>query len=295
MSKLARQVLNHHGKSFSLGGVFLPQKTLDGAAVLYHFCRYCDDTADDVGNMEEKRQALQDIRGDLQKNQSSHPIISAYLQLAHKQQIPRKFPVHLLDGLLSDQEQVHLTNHNQLIQYSYRVAGTVGGMMCGVLGVEHPKAIQHAIDLGIAMQLTNICRDVLEDLNNDRIYLPSEYLKNKSDWRDPHNLELVQNEIENTLELADKYYQSGRNGFRYIPFWCRFGIHVAAYLYQGIGHKLKRKHHANPMLGRCYLTHFEKALVITKACFTFVKNHLFYSRQTPEHQLQLHAPLRDVL
>ena len=149
----------------------------------------------------------------------------------------------MIDGVLQDTKTVAIKTTEELLRYAYRVAGSVGLMMCPIIGCRDSRGLRHAIDLGIAMQLTNICRDVLEDANQNRRYLPLPTIS-------PNNIKTVvthsmssvdihvRKKIHSLLHLADRYYQSGFDGLCYLPSKSQRTILLAGLLYQRIGHKI---------------------------------------------------------
>ena len=163
--------LKKHGKSFYWASFFLPKRNKDAATKLYSICRFFDDLADD--NNEDQTKIL---TGEFKKicNDLSHPINEFFT--SHNLSI--KILGDLVDGLVKDQTDVRIKNEKELIQYAYQVAGTVGLMMSPLIMVNNNKANKHAIDLGIAMQLTNIARDIYEDALMNRIYLPQDWINN---------------------------------------------------------------------------------------------------------------------
>ncbi len=237
-------VLDQHAKSFRWASRLLPRDTRDDAAVVYALCRLIDDLADETDDPTEAALNLSELQDELEERSAPRPLVAAFLALAERTELPVEAALELIIGVRSDLETVRLDTTRDLLRYCYRVAGTVGLMMCGVLGVRDPRAIAFAIDLGVAMQLTNISRDVLEDARNDRVYLPSRLLDG-----DGASHEVVLEEghsrgvprtIASLLETADSYYTSAENGFRYIPWRCRAAIAVAARVYRAIGLKLAR-------------------------------------------------------
>jgi len=154
--------------------------------------------------------------------------------------------IALIDGLLQDQKPVRIKDQAALLRYAYRVAGTVGLLMCHVLDCDADRARAHAIDLGIAMQLTNIARDVLEDAEMGRRYLPAswvgavtpEQISAASQQLGDPLTPLVADAVHRLLDLAERYYQSGACGFGYLPFRAHVAIAVAARVYRQIGIQL---------------------------------------------------------
>ena len=163
--------------------------------------------------------------------------------------LPTDVIASLVEGLMDDQaSEVLLADEESLIQYAYKVAGTVGLLMCEILNNSDPRAKAHAVDLGIAMQLTNIARDVVEDARMGRRYLPGAWVNNMSPKdivdaaSDPYGHDGVQitRAVERLLDLAESYYASGRAGLAYLPYRAHFSIGVAAKVYRQIGRQLLR-------------------------------------------------------
>ena len=170
-----KAVLAKHGKSFYWASLFLGSKLADRAARLYLFCRFVDDLAD--GDLPHRKESLEDIRARLKgSSQPAGPEIEAFISLASDNNIPLEAARELLDGMLKDQQPTVVKDQAELLRYCHAVAGTVGLMMCRVLNCRHQRADAFAIDLGIAMQLTNIARDVLEDAKMGRRYLPASWV-----------------------------------------------------------------------------------------------------------------------
>ena len=182
----------------------------------------------------------------------------------------------MIEGLILDQSNIRIQNKEELIKYSYHVAGTVGLMMSKIIGVTHKKAAQSAIDLGIGMQLTNIARDVYEDSKMKRIYIPFDWIPNISITHlnsfDELSLEkdkIISNAIHKLINLSEKFYKNGFAGLKYIPVSARLGIFIAANVYRGIGIKIKYKEKKYPKK-RVYLNSFEKFLITLKSIAIFI-------------------------
>ena len=161
--------IKSEGKSFYWASFFLPKKNRIAASRLYSICRYLDDVADN-SKLDTSSQ-IKNIFNQIKENESSE--INIFFK---KNNINLSILKDLIDGLISDQQNVRVTDEKELIDYSYKVAGTVGLMMLPIINTKDAEARKHAIDLGIAMQLTNIARDVYEDAKMNRLYLPKEWL-----------------------------------------------------------------------------------------------------------------------
>ena len=165
---------------------------------------------------------------------SSHEL-NELNEIQNQFKIPNEIVQSFIDTSKTDINFTKMESKKDLIKYCYGVASTVGLSMCHLIGIKEKQAYYHAIDLGIAMQLTNICRDVQEDYENNRIYLPEikeEYLENNLN----DQIRTIQDKY---LLLADQYYKSGCDGLRYLPLRLRFVIFIAAKLYQRIGKEIK--------------------------------------------------------
>lgn len=268
-------ILRRHAKSFSFAGLFLPSKNLKKAELIYAFCRWVDDVADESGSELEARQELQAISQELLGQTAARFFVREFKIAASDMGLDLQIPEYLIRGVLSDLGAVNLQSEEQLHQYCYHVAATVGLMMCAVLDVRNPVAFPFAIDLGIAMQMTNIARDVDEDRKKGRNYLPHQ------DWSEAKRISLV-------LSEADLYYESAFHGLTFIPWATRFAICVAAVVYRAIGHKIRARGFA--MLGqRASIPLGQKIwLVVTRAVPLFIST--LWSRKH-EHQVHLHRHL----
>ena len=245
----AEATLRQHGKSFAWARRLLGKTTGHHAARLYQFCRQVDDLADD-DDQDRSQDLLQLKNCILDDQKQGHRLYTDIADLIHELDLPRPVIAALIDGLISDQRQVCLDSEEDLLRYCYHVAGTVGLLMCAVLGCDDRRAYGFAIDLGIAMQLTNIARDVLEDANNGRRYLPAEWLGDISPEQivaaaNPHNVTgqhhqiAISSAVKRCLDLAEVYYQSGEKGMAFLPLRGHLAIGVAARIYRQIGIQLK--------------------------------------------------------
>lgn len=270
--ELAAQSLAQNSKSFWLATLFLPKGVASDAAVLYRFCRMVDDIADDAQCVAAARRELTLIQDSCETGASHCPIVRGFLRTAGRRTIPVQTAISLIDGVLSDLDTVRLRSKKDLLRYAYRVAGVVGHMMCGVLRVRNQKAISYAVDLGLAMQLTNICRDVQEDAELGRVYVPEDLLRKYGLTSEqflaldvpPDVMRCIINEL---LDLADSLYDRALNGMKYIPFRSRIGILIARRVYRAIGHKLRSSHRSDPRHGRTVVGPLTK--IVQVACSVF--------------------------
>lgn len=229
-----REVLDRHAATFAAASRLLAPGAHDEIAILYQFCRTVDDLADESGDVSALEQMIREIRGDTPPS----PLVADLQKLAHKG-APLEAAVQLIEGCRSDVGVVRYETEDELIRYGYRVAGTVGRLCCPLLGVTDARAEAFAVDLGIAMQLTNIARDVAEDAARDRVYLPKRWLAEQDlsarDVIDGRHKERTAKVVARLLDLAERYYRSADAGLRYIPLRARIAVALAARRYRGIG------------------------------------------------------------
>jgi len=244
----AEMTLRQGGRTFHWARRFLGRGMGQDAARLYAFCRLLDDLADgDLPNGARRLMAMRDhLMG---YANTSDPALLEFRPFMREVNLPEDVLIALIDGLIMDQEEVLLGTREDLIRYGYHVAGTVGIMMCRILDADSPKAMAFAIDLGIAMQLTNIARDVLEDARMGRRYLPGEWVAHMSpreivlaaEEADTIMIRQVSEGIHRTLALAEAYYESGIAGLSYLPMRAHAAILIAARAYRQIGLQLARQ------------------------------------------------------
>ena len=264
--------IKSEGKSFYWASFFLPKKNRIAASRLYSICRYLDDVADN--SKLDTSSEIKNIFNQIKENESSE--INIFFK---KNNINLGILKDLIDGLISDQQSVRVTDEKELIDYSYKVAGTVGLMMLPIINTKDAEARKHAIDLGIAMQLTNIARDVYEDAKMNRLYLPKEWLGQVSvsdlidNKLDDQKKRLIELSIKKLIELSDKFYANGFSGMKFIPLRTRLAIFFAAKIYKGIGEKIKSGGYVYK-LERIYLNKLEKLwiTIISIPEFLFLKN-----------------------
>lgn len=287
-----REVLSKHARSFRWAGSFLPADRLDDAAVVYALCRLIDDIADERESDEDALRELAALERELREEDAPRPLVALFLETAKRTQIPVAAALELIVGVRTDMHPVRVSDDASLLRYCYRVAGTVGLMMCGVLGVRDAEALPYAIDLGVGMQLTNICRDVAEDAGRERVYLPATRLAEAG--VEPGSL-LARGAsrapsapvVRDLLLLAERYYGSADAGMRYIPWRARFAILVASRVYRAIGFRV-RAQGFDPDRGRAYLGTGRKLWWTLRA----LAHGLRLAVQRPRaHRAALHAPL----
>ena len=259
-----KSYLSIYAKSFSWAGFFLPKETLKKCSALYDFCRVADNIADNNDEVENKKKKFDQFESDFNKKNFDDPIIKNMWDLIEEFNISLKIVQDLLIGIESDiKDKVELNSKKNLLIYSYRVAGTVGLMMAKILKVNKKSSLMSAIDLGIAMQLTNISRDVIEDSKNNRFYINENF-----------------EEISSTISLADTFYENSFYSIKDIPISFRFSILVARRVYRKIGHKILRKKNLENYKnsGKIYVSIAEKVLETFLSIFDLIKLSLNYRK-----------------
>ena len=249
--------LSIYAKSFNWAGFFLPKQTYLKCSALYDFCRVADNIADSNEAIELKKIKFLDFQNNFNNKKFDDPIIKNMWQLINEFNIPMEVVHDLLDGINSDiQQSIKLHKKKDLLLYSYRVAGTVGLMMAKILRVNKKHALKSAIDLGIAMQLTNISRDVVEDLNFGRSYIDLNF-----------------EEIRSTIKLSESYYENSFYSIKEIPLAFRFAILVARRVYRKIGYKILKKQNLEnyKKSGKIYVTKIEKIIETLCSVYDLIK------------------------
>ena len=223
---MSNNLISTHAKSFSWAGFFLAKQTFKNGSSLYDFCRTLDDIADENTSLDSKKQKFNKMKKDFIERNFENILIKNIDNLIKKFNISEKVVLDLFDGIESDiKENIEFKTKRELLLYSYRVAGTVGLMMAKILKVDSKIALRSAVDLGIAMQLTNIARDVVEDSDRNRKYIDHNFMK-----------------IKETLGIAELFYKSSFKSIKEIPLVNRFAILVARRVYREIvNNKIKKK------------------------------------------------------
>ncbi len=259
-----KSYISIYAKSFSWAGFFLPKKTFKKCSALYDFCRVVDNIADDDEKIENKEKKINQFENDFNHKNFDNPIIKNMWDLIEEFNISLKIVQDLFIGVKSDiKDKVKLNSKKDLLIYSYRVAGTVGVMMAKILKVNKKSSLKSAIDLGIAMQLTNISRDVIEDSKNNRFYINKNF-----------------EEISSTINLADTFYENSFFSIKDIPISFRFSILVARRVYRKIGHKILNKKNLENYQnsGKIYVSTVEKILETFLSIFDLIKLSLSYKK-----------------
>ena len=242
-----RESLRNGSRTFLAASLLLPRAVREPACALYAFCRMADDEVD--GDASEG-DAVNRLRERLERAYQGRPFAApcdrALAVMLARYAIPQAIPEALLEGFAWDAEGRRYETLADLEAYAARVAGTVGAMMALLMGVRSPASLARACDLGVAMQLSNIARDVGEDARMGRIYLPLSWLREAGiapdEWlaRPVHSAALA-SVVERLLRAADSLYERVDSGVAELPLACRPGINAARFLYAGIGHEVQRR------------------------------------------------------
>jgi phytoene synthase len=250
-------LLEKHAKTFYWASFFLSREIFKKCSALYNFCRTLDDIADDTNQLEVKKKKFSEFKKKFLDKNFDNPIIKEMWSIINSENISKKIVIDLFDGVETDlEEKVQIKSKKDLLVYSYRVAGTVGLMMSKILKVKNKEAFKGAIDLGIAMQLTNIARDVVEDKKRNRIYINSDFFY-----------------IQEAIKESEIFYQKSFNSISGIPLRSRFSVIVARRVYKKIGHFiLKQKNTENyNKAGKIYVPIFGKTVETFLSIFDFIK------------------------
>ena len=250
-------LLEKHAKTFYWASFFLSREIFKKCSALYNFCRTLDDIADDINQLEVKKKNFSEFKKDFLNKNFNNQIIKEMWSIINSENISKKVVIDLFHGVETDlKEKVRIKSKGDLLVYSYRVAGTVGLMMSKILKVKNSGALKGAIDLGIAMQLTNIARDVIEDKKRDRKYINSDF-----------------SYIQETIKESEIFYQKSFKSISCIPLRSRFSVIVARRVYKKIGHFiLKQKNIENyNKAGKIYVPIFEKITETFLSIFDFIK------------------------
>ncbi len=250
-------LLAKHAKSFHWASFFLSKETYKKCSSLYNFCRTLDDIADDNKDLEFKKKKFLEFKKNFSDKNLNNPIIKNMWDLLKTDNISENIVNDLFDGVEGDLENsIKINSQKDLLIYSYRVAGTVGLMMSKILKVNDRESLKGAIDLGIAMQLTNIARDVVEDKKRNREYIGFNF-----------------SAIKETINTSELFYQKSFPSIKAIPLSSRFSVIVARRVYRKIGdYILKQKNIENySKVGKIYVPVFGKIVETILSIVDFLK------------------------
>lgn len=300
-SDVCRRSIQQHSKSFALASRLLPASSRDAVFALYAWCRRADD-AIDLCPEQAQPAALSTLHSELdgiyEGLAQTDPVLYEFQAIVQRYSIPQVYPRALLHGMGMDVERTQYESFDDLLLYCYRVASTVGLMLCHVFGVRSERALRFAAHLGIAMQLTNIARDVSEDWARGRLYLPAAFLRSSGVSQpqvDEHaflpesNRRALSGAVAELLDVADEYYASAERGFAYLPLRVAIAVSGARHIYAAIGSVLRRRG-CDVAAPRAVVSTSRKVLLCAwgafRACFIKAKQALSPgSREVPRGQL----------
>ena len=263
-------LLKKHAKSFYWASFFLSSNTLDKCSSLYNFCRTLDDIVDDNNNLSLKREIFSKFKKDFENKNINNQVIKDMWSVIKSESISKKIVIDLFDGVETDlEEKVVINSKKELLVYSYRVAGTVGLMMSKIMKVKNKEALKGAIDLGIAMQLTNIARDVCEDKARNRKYIEHDF-----------------SSIRTIINESQAFYEKSFTSISSIPIKSRFSVIVARRVYRKIGDYILKQNNIDNYnkAGKIYVPVFEKVIQTFLAIIDFIKL-LFIKNLNYDNQL----------
>ena len=250
-------LIEKHAKSFYWASFFLSKEIFNKCSSLYNFCRTLDDLVDNDNKLDIKKEKFLKFKKDFTSKNFSNPIIKEMWSIIKSENISQNVVIDLFDGVETDlEEKVHIKSKKDLLVYSYRVAGSVGLMMSKILKVKDKEAHRGAIDLGIAMQLTNIARDVNEDKKRERKYINQDF-----------------SSIQKTIKESEIFYQKSFNSISSIPLRSRFSVIVARRVYKKIGdYILKTRNIENyNKAGKVYVPIFGKIIETFLSIYDFIR------------------------
>lgn len=310
LERFARKLIKRGSKSFSGASRMFSNELRNSASLLYAWCRHCDDVVDDqilgqgqAGSHETIEARLAQLTAQTRAAINGQPDGEAFEALTwvvNAHGIPERYPLELLEGFAMDARDHQYETIDDTLLYSYHVAGVVGIMMAMIMGARHTATLQRACDLGIAFQLTNIARDVIEDAARARVYLPAAWLREAGIEPTPEaildsaNHEAVYSVVLRLLDTSDAYYRSARYGLQRLPFRCACAIGAARVIYRDIGNII-RNGGANILDRRAVVSTRRKYLDafwgVSTACRAYIVDRF---RNAPSRAgLWTHTALRD--
>jgi len=274
------KIIQKYGKTFYWASFFLEESVKLKLFSIYAFCRKIDDLVDS-----------DDKKLDKYLKENFHKITEKVAGLEKKFHPSKDIINQFMLGQQSDLSHKQPKSINELIIYCYRVAGIVGLMVCDALGVKDTKKRLYAIDLGIAMQLTNICRDIQEDAAMGRVYLPQSLVGKlkPNEISNPNKIifkriNLCQRKL---LNLADKYYESAEHAIPFLPGKTVLAIRLASKIYQAIGRKIINKN-ISYLEGRVFITKYQKLQITLINVFSIKKSY----NKLIMHKISMHRAIK---
>ena len=267
----ARKITAHYSKSFYLSAQMLPKEQRWATFALYGFCRHCDNLIDtprqrtETEILREIQRLTEELHIAYNTGESQDPIIRTFILVAKTYNIPIAYPLDLLNGVAMDVQQARYKTFDELSLFCYRVAAVVGLMMTSVLGYKDERAFGYAKQLGIAMQLTNILRDVKEDKEMGRLYIPqtdlAQFSVTEQDIFSEKMTPQLRALMKFQIERADQYYTEAIPGISLLKTESQYAIYAAAKIYRGILRKIEERDY-NPFLNRVFVPSTQKIKIL---------------------------------
>lgn len=267
-----KKLLREGSKSFFAASLLLPKRVREPVVPVYAFCRVADDVVDQSNDPHAVESLRVRLAAAYAGAPEDSPVDRAFADVARSHGLPRAVMEALIEGFAWDAEGKRYATISELHGYCARVAGTVGVIMSVLMGTRDPMALARACDLGVAMQLTNIARDVGEDARNGRVYLPLEWLAEAKIDADeflarPTFSEALGRVVEKMLRHADGLYLRSHAGIAMLPADCRSSIHAASLIYSDIG-RVVELNHFDSVSTRAYVPLARKLRLLLRALWS---------------------------
>lgn len=285
--EFSRERIEKGSKSFAAAARLFDHETRGRAYMLYAWCRHCDDVIDEqelgfasgITSSSTPSERLADLREKtLRATQGDwdEPVFGALHRVVSECGIPEQHLMEHLDGFAMDVEGRQYETLEDTLSYCYHVAGVVGVMMAMLMGVKESETLDRASDLGIAFQITNITRDVMDDVALGRVYLPAEWLREEGlsehDLANPANRDRIYAVTRRLLAVADQFYISARHGIASLPFRSAWAIAVARFVYRDIG-RLVRERGPSAWDNRARVSGSRKLFGVARSLATIARSH----------------------
>jgi len=283
--KKAQEITRKNAKTFYLTSLFLPQEKRLAAYTVYAICRFSDDSVDDIHlSLKQKEKELavvrQKVNDAFTAQPASDPLLLSFQKTIERYGIPKKYFDDLLDGMAMDLTKTRYQNFEELYLYSYRVAGVIGLIMLKIFEYDDPAAEACAVDLGLALQLTNISRDVQEDFHRGRIYLPQDEMAQFCLSDNDIKTERVNKNFEDFMRFQIKrardYFFRGSQGLRFIKNRrCQFVAFLILEFYAKFLEKIERNNF-NVYRRRIFIPRIERLCALFYLLWRFAKKSLAF-------------------
>ena len=273
MNQKKNFLIAKHSKSFFWASFFLPKDIFTKCSTVYDFCRTIDDIADSNKNLNIKKKNFIVFKKKFFQRKNSIKVIDQFKLLVKKENISEYIVQDLFDGIQTDlKTKVIIKNQKKLYIYSYQVAGTVGLIIAKILGIKNKEDFEGAVKLGVAMQFTNIARDVVEDAKNNRFYINDNF---KS--------------LKQIIQMADKLYDESMSSIANISPRYRLAILVARRVYRQIGYEILKKKDMKTYLisGKIYIKNYQKLFQTILATLDFIKSIFLKTKNINKNKFNL--------